>query len=508
MTLSRYPSTLFPLATALLYYLGAYIGVHFAALESGIVVFWPPNAILLAALLCRPVKSWPPIVLAVIVAEVAADVPAFTVTEAVLFGMINATECMLAAALIRYARGGAVDWKDPADLGVFLVTVFFIASPLAAVGGASVYTFILGSDSPFLTSWRLWWIGDATGLIILTPCMHMMFSLAEARPGLNLPASKQLELLVAWVIGLTICFLVFSAHLQSENYLALTPLAVLLAPVWIGVRFSPLASSILAAVVALYAAFSTAAGIGPFIRDQQDQSALLTQEFTVLFTVLVLYIAAFVHQNRRKSTELELALSELRQLNEALEERVQMRTEELSEANQRLQQLALTDELTGIYNRRKIQILGQEEVERSQRTQRPFCILLLDLDHFKQINDRYGHDMGDRCLQAFALGVQSAIRTMDRFGRWGGEEFIIIVPESDTVDLARLSQKLLDRVRTIAVPIQDEQLSLSVSIGIAQWHHNSFDKLLSEADQALYRAKEQGRARAEFSTTETIPAPD
>lgn len=136
---------------------------------------------------------------------------------------------------------------------------------------------------------------------------------------------------------------------------------------------------------------------------------------------MVLYIAAFVHQNRRKSNELREALSEVRQLNQALEERVRRRTEELYEANQRLQSLALTDELTGIANRRKMKLLGEDEVKRSERSQRPFSVILLDIDYFKGVNDQYGHAVGDLCLQEFVRAIAASLRSVDRFGRWGGE---------------------------------------------------------------------------------------
>jgi len=496
---SHYRAAAFPLLIGLLYYLGAYVGVYFAALESGIVILWPPNAVLLAALLSRPAREWWPLLLAALAAEVLADVPVFTVSQALLFGAINLTECMVAAGLIRYWLARDIDWHEPKDLGIFLATVFFVAAPLAAVGGASVYSFLLDSDTPFLTFWRLWWVGDATGLVILTPVLHMLFiaGLTWRKPEGALPA--RLELAAAWVVSLISCFFVFSWDLHSEAYLALTPLVVLVAPIWVSIRFGPLAGSCLAAAVALYVAIATAAGAGPFIRVQESQSALLAQEFAVLFTVMVLYIAAFVSQNRRKSLKLGQALSDVRQLNQVLEERVELRTRELFEANQRLQSLALTDELTGLANRRRLRALGEDEVKRSERSRRPFAVMLLDIDHFKRINDRYGHAVGDRCLQAFAQAIATSLRAVDGFGRWGGEEFMIIVPDSDRVDLTHLSQRVLECIRGLSIPVNDHHVEMTASLGVAEWDETSFDKLVSDADDALYRAKAKGRNRAELA---------
>lgn len=496
---SHHHTITFPLITGVLYYLGAYIGVHFGALDSGIVILWPPNAVLLAALLSRPSHSWWPLLLVVLAAELTADYATFTVTQSLLFAAINIAECLLAASLIRYFQGKELDWHKLKNLSIFLVTVFFIASPLAALGGASVYSLLLSSDTSFLTFWRLWWFGDATGLIILTPFLHMLFNAGLLWRMASSTWPRYLELFAAWALSLVACYLVFFWKLSSEDFLALTPLLVILPPIWVAIRFEPLAASFLTTSVALHVAFATAAGFGPFVREIPDESALLTQEFLVLFAGIVLYIAAFVHQHRENSDGLRKALAEVKQLNETLEDRVHQRTEELSKANQRLQTLALTDELTGIANRRQTIKLGEEEANRSSRSGRPFSVLMLDIDHFKPINDRYGHELGDHCLQAFVQAIESVLRSVDRFGRWGGEEFIIIVLDSDHVDLVSLSEKLLDTVRGVAVPVEDQSITFTVSIGVAEWHGTNFDKLVLAADDALYRAKEKGRDRAEFA---------
>ncbi|MDX1756095.1 MAG: diguanylate cyclase [Marinobacter sp.] len=491
------------IVTGSLYYLGAWVGVHFAALSSGIVILWPPNAVLLAAMLSTHSRHWPALAAAALIAEVAADVPAFTVVEALLFGLVNVAECLLAAGLIRYALSrynkGEMDWRVPRDVTVFLVVVFFVVSPMAAVGGASIYSFVLERESPFLTFWRLWWVGDATGLIVLTPLIHMLLHIRRHWRDMALTIANQAEITAAWLCTLAICFAIFSVEIQSQNYLAVTPLLAIVLPVWIAIRFGSLPGSLLSASVALYAAFATAADLGPFIRQQQDQSALLTQEFTGLFTVLLIYVAAFVQQNRRHTRELTSALSELQSLAEELEERVRQRTTELRQANRQLRDLALTDDLTGIANRRQLYAAGTREQERSQRTGHPFAILLLDIDHFKQVNDNHGHDAGDTCLKQFAQILSSQIRSMDQVGRWGGEEFLIIVPESHHVNLAALGEKILRSVANHRFRINQHSLRLTVSIGAATWKGGYFDRLVSQADRALYEAKRAGRNRMQIN---------
>ena len=309
----------------------------------------------------------------------------------------------------------------------------------------------------------------------------------------------RMELVAAWIAGLLVCYLIFVFDLSSENYLALSPLAVAVVPAWVAVRFGPLAGFPLATAVALFVALATASGVGPFVSEKQDLSALFAQEFIIVFTVLLLYVAAFVDQNRRKSGELKKALVRVQHLNQALEERVRQRTQELFDANQQLQTLALTDELTGIPNRRRMRVLGEEEARRSERSGRPFSVMLMDIDHFKRVNDQYGHAVGDECLKAFVRAIAPSLRSIDRFGRWGGEEFMIIVPDSDHVDLLMLSEKVLECVREVIIAFDDQRVGMTVSIGVAEWHHATFDKLVSEADDALYRAKSKGRDRVEIN---------
>jgi len=498
LNVSRQP-VLFPLVVGLLYYLGAWIGVHYVALDSGIVVLWPPNSVLLAALLVQPRSRWWSLFLVVLAAEIAADISVFSLFHALLFGAINIAECVLAASLIRWFLDRSLDWSEPKDLSLFLVTVFLIASPLAALGGASIYSFLLERDTPFLTLWRLWWVGDATGLIILTPFLHMILSSGLLKQVVNSNWHVRMELVAASIAGLLVCYLIFVFDFSSENYLALSPLAVAVVPAWVAVRFGPLAGFPLATAVALFVALATASGVGPFVSEKQDLSALFAQEFIIVFTVLLLYVAAFVDQNRRKSGELKKALVRVQHLNQALEERVRQRTQELFDANQQLQTLALTDELTGIPNRRRMRVLGEEEAKRSERSGRPFSVMLMDIDHFKRVNDQYGHAVGDECLKAFVRAIAPSLRSIDRFGRWGGEEFMIIVPDSDHVDLLMLSEKVLECVREVIIAVDDQRVGMTVSIGVAEWHHATFDKLVSEADDALYRAKSKGRDRVEIN---------
>ena len=159
-----------------------------------------------------------------------------------------------------------------------------------------------------------------------------------------------------------------------------------------------------------------------------------------------------------------------------------------------LEYRASHDALTGVLNRGAFFKLAQEAFERSQRHTAPLSVALLDLDHFKQINDVHGHATGDHVLQGFCRSAQQVLRPHDILGRYGGEEFVLLLPNTHQDDAMRLAARLHDTVRKDAA-----QLPYTVSIGLASLDPltHSIDDLLIKADKALYHAKRKGRDRVE-----------
>jgi diguanylate cyclase (GGDEF)-like protein len=172
------------------------------------------------------------------------------------------------------------------------------------------------------------------------------------------------------------------------------------------------------------------------------------------------------------------------------------RSIELKEANKRIEELAELDELTGSFNRRCIMRMLDDEIARAQRSKTPCSVALIDLDWFKRINDACGHPTGDEVLRTFAITVFANIRHIDRFGRYGGEEFLLVLP--DTPDSA--AARILDRLRVIIAELDWSAFSpgmrISISAGLATLRpEESPDALLARADSALYSAKARGRNR-------------
>lgn len=176
----------------------------------------------------------------------------------------------------------------------------------------------------------------------------------------------------------------------------------------------------------------------------------------------------------------------------------------LDEAQQRLNLLASTDPLTGLNNRRHVMERLEEELQRSHRLNEPLSIISIDIDHFKSINDTYGHPCGDLVLQQLAEMLRNNVRSYDVVGRIGGEEFLIINPGTSLEDALALAERILAAVR--AEPVTDGECSVSITIsaGIAVVTNEDLNvgTLLRRVDRALYKAKEQGRDCIEIATSE------
>jgi diguanylate cyclase (GGDEF)-like protein len=169
---------------------------------------------------------------------------------------------------------------------------------------------------------------------------------------------------------------------------------------------------------------------------------------------------------------------------------------------QEVQSLALVDPLTGLQNRRSLFDLGRIEFARSQRLNRPFCCFLLDLDHFKKFNDEHGHMIGDLVLQEFALRARNSVREVDLIGRYGGEELVIFLPETDLDIALQVAERLRTSIEAAPILISDKELHITVSIGVSSRNENTLDMetLIARADQAMYIAKFRGRNQVAIST--------
>ncbi|MEQ8507160.1 MAG: diguanylate cyclase [Rhodospirillales bacterium] len=167
----------------------------------------------------------------------------------------------------------------------------------------------------------------------------------------------------------------------------------------------------------------------------------------------------------------------------------------LKAANEELTRLATTDFLTGVWNRRHFLELGAAEAARVRRNGRSFGVVMLDVDHFKSVNDTYGHDVGDDVLQVLAKACVDRLRTVDVVGRLGGEEFAMILPETDPAGARLTVERLRVDLSEIKIPAGSDTISFTVSIGLTTISDagDSIEAALKRADEALYEAKGTGR---------------
>jgi len=170
---------------------------------------------------------------------------------------------------------------------------------------------------------------------------------------------------------------------------------------------------------------------------------------------------------------------------------------DLDLAEQRFFNMTTTDALTGIYNRREGFRMIAIEAIRAQRTQTPICALMMDIDHFKKINDTYGHPTGDDVLRGIAAMVQKTLRASDILCRYGGEEFLILATETNIENAKLLAERIRILIEKEGIPATgQEKISVTVSIGMAQYQATeSYEYMIFRADQALYQAKNNGRNR-------------
>jgi diguanylate cyclase (GGDEF)-like protein len=171
--------------------------------------------------------------------------------------------------------------------------------------------------------------------------------------------------------------------------------------------------------------------------------------------------------------------------------------QKLNETQLHLKLMSITDELTGLRNRRFIMERLEEEFQRARRSGRPLSLMMLDIDHFKQVNDANGHLFGDIVLRVVSMRIKAHLRRHDLVGRVGGEEFLVVSPDSGLDDTIMVAERIRKVVNDEAICDAVREVSVALSAGVTTMRENdtSVDILFSRADTALYKAKEEGRNR-------------
>ena len=211
---------------------------------------------------------------------------------------------------------------------------------------------------------------------------------------------------------------------------------------------------------------------------------------------------------RAREAQIAAVNADLAELNTNLESMVQTRTHELEERNRELSELAVRDSLTGLYNHSTTIELLEQLLSQSQRYEFPIATVMLDIDNFKQLNDSFGHQLGDHVLEEVSQTLADSVRGSDVVGRYGGEEFLIVMPHADAQAAREYGERVLALIREIH--LEDNHISASIGISVfhPRGHRASAQEVIRRADEALYRSKREGRDRLTIDSLSLVVARD
>lgn len=474
------------------YDLGAKVGVSLSVMPDSIAILWPPNSVLLAALVLQGGRRFPLLAGLTVLAEIAADWSVFSVPEALVFGLANAFEAGLAYALLSWWRFEP-RFQTLADLYKFVLAAPIIGATSAAALGSTAYSLLAPGAGPVATLFRTWWFGDALGLLVFTP---VWLNLAQAAGGHRAllrrrPAADALVLLA----GLAAALLFLVPRDRMPAHVVIAPIALLPFLIAVAARFELVVVASITALSGIALAYATTHGSSPFGAIPAHEGILRAQETILTTSLMALGLAALLSQLRAGQAEVQAANAQLAELNRTLESRVRARTAELDALNTRLARLAMTDALTGLYNRRAFFDLAQRAFEHARRHGTGLGLVMMDIDHFKDINDRHGHQAGDAVLTHVAAMMTSFARAGDILARYGGEEFVLLMPQAEAGGMMALSERLRETLAANPVQMAEAAVRVTASFGVALVRATDagLEPVLTRADAALYAAKAAGR---------------
>jgi diguanylate cyclase (GGDEF)-like protein len=361
--------------------------------------------------------------------------------------------------------------KTPVDLPYFWLNVCFIPAVLSMSLWHALLT--LSNITPYtglannLQQMTLLIMGDTAGLFIIAP-IYASWKYGNLKSNFR-PLLPYLALLC----------IITAAGFTLYTYLMMLILPVLLL---VAIRFRLAGTALALFLIFTSSIIGTAYQFGPFFNKNNLLSIVNLQLFLFCVGLTLHYLA--------------LLQELLNQSHIQLETEVANRTKALAAANQRLKELVTTDELTGVANRREWQRRCDEAIIYARRYEQPLSILLIDIDHFKEVNDQHGHLAGDLTLKELCRVCTTELRATDSFARWGGEEFVLLLPGTVQTEAMLAGNKLRLAIEEQAlIQFEGKTIRITISIGVAMLEDSdsSLDHLLNRADQAMYAAKAAGR---------------
>jgi diguanylate cyclase (GGDEF)-like protein len=450
------------LAAASLYFLLAASTIHLTSDGKTIAAVWPANAVLVALLLAQPAPRWLTVLSAGLVGNIAANLlTRGTIAGPLLYSIANCVEVVVAALLIRQRTATVELLRSTRSLVRFFVAAGIVAPMISALLGAATAATVY--DQAFASSFAAWFLSDGLGLLVFTPVFTALVNGQVAACFLSRTATQR--------VGAIALIAMVAATAYAVFFVATSPaLFLLYAPVMlVTFRIGPVGTKMAVVTIAVTGLCAMASGHGPVVMVATDPTvqAHLFQAFLAMLLLTCLPVAAEISERNR--------------LAEQLKERV-------AEAHIE----ATTDTLTGLLNRR-----GFDRAVAALLAERPalLCCVAIDVDRFKSINDRWGHQVGDRVLQHLAATLRSNTRPGDLIGRLGGDEFMMILRVSDRSDGEAICARIQAALRQQPIAADEKtQIMVAISCGISGFGNgDTFTDAARRADTALYQAKDGGR---------------
>jgi diguanylate cyclase (GGDEF)-like protein len=439
---------------AAIYFAAGKLGLTLALVNPSATAVWPAAGIALAALLIFGYWAWPGVLLGAFLANVTT---AGTVASSFGIAVGNSLEGLLGAYLVTRFAAGKKAFDRPPDTFKFAWLAGMMATTVSATFGVTTLALAgLAKWSAYGTVWLTWWLGDAAGIVIVAPLLILW----SADYRLHWTRQQFFEALCL-LLGLIVAGqMVFDGFLVpgTSKY----PLEYMCIPflIWAAYRFGQREAAAATLVLVVSAVSGTFHGFGPFIRQTENESLLMLQAFMAVVAVTIMGLAA-VFEDRKRAVE-------------------------------QARHLAVSDPLTELANYRKLIDTLETEIKRYGRNQRPFAILLVDLDGLKKINDTQGHLAGNRALCRVADVLRNHCRDVDMAARHGGDEFALILPEAGNEAAQQVAQRIAEGVTEGTEP---QALSVSIGVAICPEDGDTVEKLLAAADHDLYEMKRRVRRK-------------
>jgi diguanylate cyclase (GGDEF)-like protein len=449
MVRSRFLKDLAALAVlAAVYFAAGKLGLKLAFVNASATAVWPCTGIALAAFLILGYRVWPAILAG---AFLVNQTTAGSVPTSLGISVGNTLEGVVGCYLVTRFAAGRKAFERAQDVFKFAFLAGVVSTAVSATIGVTTLALAgFASWTIYGSIWSTWWLGDAVGAVVVTPLLILWWE----NPRLNWTRKQLIELVLLFLGLFFTGWIIFGGrfHAALKNY----PLEYLCIPflIWAAFRFGRRKAATAIFLLAAMATWGTSQGFGPFAREFQNTSLLLLQSFIGIMAVTAMTLAAEFTEHKR--------------------------------TDEYVRQLAVTDPLTGLANYRRLLDALDSEIKRYDRAGRPFAVVLLDMDGLKMINDTYGHLVGTEAICRLANILRIHCRAMDTAARYGGDEFVLVLPETESPDALRVANRIAERLST-----DGDDPPVTVSTGTAVYPHDgkTIDELLAAADHVLYLKK-------------------